>query len=384
MEGIKEVLSDEWYKFKEGYIHKGGMVTRNKADQMPTINEALQHLEGYRPLDYYWNPVPQALIEQIFRKGTQPEGDKNYLHTSFINLDTDDEIISWINVFGLPFLPDEPEKIIDHDENLLIDFRLALKVGVFGVRAYEQDRMIASAAKGDINLNDIKEEIWRLRIIVQIQKALDNDKLTSLPWRTVKHLLEWGYRAILLNPSAYNKRFSELLLGRDIVSILRPWIMLKSESEKALSFYSDLTLLAILYELAIYYLDSTFSEVLKTVNPKRKNGLPYWGFTSLLSAIYLMFHLDSEKLMFPVQCKHVRCGNYFKPTREINNYCKEQCQKNAKSYRFKNKRKLETIKMLREGASLNEMKDKIKGVGPSRIEGWIKNYVNDKGDFQRN
>ena len=381
MEERRKVLSDDWYKFKEGYVIKGGMVTRNKADEMPTINEALHHLEGYCPFDYYWKPLQQPLIDRIFKKGTQPEGEKNYLHTSFINLDTDEEIISWINVFGPPFLPFDSEKIIKYEKNLLIDYRLATKIGVIGAGEYYEDRMIVSAAKGDIDLNHIKEEIWRLRNIVQIQNALEDNELLSLPWGTIRSLLNWAYTYVLSNSSAYNKRFSEMLTGREIISVLEPWVKLDSESAKAFSFYTELKFLPILYEMAIYFLDTTFNGVLNTVNPKRKNGRPYWGFSSLLSAIYMMFHLDSEKLLFPVQCQHVRCGNYFKPSSEKNDYCKEQCQKNAKSYRYKNAKRNEVIKMLKKGASINEIVEAVRGVEQSRIEGWISKFLEDKGVF---
>jgi hypothetical protein len=345
----------KWAKRKK-YILDGRKIVAEKN------NHELKH---YYPFKFHKTSVSKVALNKIFSE-SRNNVDEMPLHLSFANLDpnNDDEILAWINEFGLPFWsfnshPDERKAIYDKEDSgkltrrnknaellnsFYIETTLHKKVSAPLNNAHipikEIDSLVGSS--NNIYIGEVREEIHRLKLMIQIQNALVKNSVEEISYEFIPLLNQW--RILLVD-------FDESIMVSD-----------KEQDE-------------ILLMSAKNYLEVVFNMILEDVRPKLKIGeqpIWQWNFTSLLSAMYLMLFLDFTGSNLPRQCLNKSCNNFFKPARDSNVYCRQECQENAKVQRYRDRKKKEVIQLYINGETIEQIAKRTK-IESRRIKGWINN-----------
>ncbi|RBN42929.1 hypothetical protein DMN50_02515 [Priestia megaterium] len=316
-------------------------------------------LKRYNPLDYYKNPLTIEMVEEIFGKKKKRNTDM-FIHTSFASLDVtnEQEILNWVNTFGLPFVPflkvddKERKQIYESKKNVFFPHdikNLYRKTQEFTLPRPNISRNpllkegIIWETEG-IYIEEVKEEIRRVKYILELKEAKDKSDFSSLSKTALEIVSYW---------QLYTPEYQQNI-AQDLI----------------FSAATD------------HYIVDTFNMALRNVRPLIffENGEGEWGwhFDALLAAIYIMFSIDMTESKIPQKCKYVNCNTYFKATTEANVYCSTQCQDNAKTYRAREKKKRESRKLWQVGKTAEEIIVLI-NVEPYRLKGWINKWEAENG-----
>ena len=316
-------------------------------------------LEKYNPMDYYKNPLPINMVEQIFGENKNKNTDM-YIHTSFASLDVDNEqeILNWINIFGLPFIPflnkDEVERkkiytskkavFFPHDvKNLYRKTQPFILPSPSIVRNPFLKEGLIWETDG-IYVEEVKEEIRRVKYILELKKAKDKKDFSSLSKGAYEILWYWQLHVPEYQPD----------IKQDVI-----------------------------FEATVeHYITEMFNTALRNVTPviffENENGEWKWRFDALLAALYIMFSLDITESRIPQKCSYINCNTYFRPSKATNYYCSSQCQDNAKTYRAKEKKKMKALELWKNGKTREEIVTLLK-VEPYRLKGWVNQWEGENG-----
>jgi len=185
---------------------------------------------------------------------------------------------------------------------------------VFGLLSYpidetnsrKYDFKVSNTLAG-IELHQINNEIMCMKSLIGLYQAIQDDNMLK-----IEELLPEAFR----NPMFQNR--NEHYEIDDIIEI----------------------------ESATNLFDSIINTVLADISPvlfTETGGSMGWNYTSLLSAIYLMFSLDITTKKPPKICANKLCRRIFTPTKETGIYCSGACQHRARQRRYKQKKKKEEL-----------------------------------------
>ena len=342
--GIWEIYGEYWVR--DGYI-------------APNI---FSETKGYNPFSYYrdYSDRDERRVDQkkpVIKKETVEEilgewrSEDLQLHTLFASLDDEEQIIKWINHFGLPFYEQPTQKSwksANGDVKITDLFTLDELTNNGKYRLGNAQQMLLSneqlGYKNEtekeidiwnttvlpVKISRIKAEIKKLRNIFDLHSAIDrkdikkvNSLLAEMDKMIYDSYIEGIKQAITKKKKTSKEEHDFLYLNESVLK----------------NYFFDL-------DYARHKISYTFTVMLEDV----KHLFPYpttrsmqWFFPTLLSAMYVMTYLDFKEGSIPVKCKRKKCSIYFVPERQNKEYCSIPCQKHDKVNRHRIREKLEKI-----------------------------------------
>ncbi len=145
-----------WLKLRK-YVLRDGMI-------VPVLSQGrsywIEDSTTYYPFTYHTSPVPSRLLTKILgenRESAKPV----YLHTLFASLNQQDEVLRWINHFGLPVVCTQSD-----DNSVLVN-----------------KRWYSTSHFQPISLKEVLDEIKCLRLTIDIYeswRAKNSGKIKAL------------------------------------------------------------------------------------------------------------------------------------------------------------------------------------------------------------
>lgn len=307
----------------------------------------------YNPFNYYQEyetatenskqakePVlSKAIVEDILGKWVKDL----QLHTLFASLENDEQVIKWVNYFGLPFYK-EPETQKNIPPWLNVVQKEVVITDIFTLEELRNNtnHKIGRAQMSLFNDGDEKDpveeeiEVWNETVFpIRISRVLEEAKELKTIMDLHRAIIESDYKKmedILVSDDNYK----QIILLESIPNE-REIEMQFNDSTYKIQFKQTPDFMGHARNKIERSLIKNLSEVRHIFAYPSSNW--DWEFPNLLSAMYLMTYLDFKVGKMPIKCKRKKCSIYFVPARGDKVYCSKKCREDDNLYRFRQKGK---------------------------------------------
>lgn len=305
----------------------------HKASSYILFNEFIRpsanaSFETFSPYKYYYEPLSHKQTTEIFGWKCSTE---LRLHTAFASLDPNDPkmLLRWCNNFGIPYTSYYHPTLYPHiAKNFPSEFNKEL--------ADNQGWDL----REDCCIKSFSEEIQIFKSMLDIKSAILKRDFEYLAENKKKNYC--GENTML-----------QTLYQPPPSPVLEQYLFEYERSHRGeIPVHGETKEIGSLIANGIYNIECIINrglegiKITETYLDQDKNKLYYrcqpkeqFQFTSLLSAIYSMVHLDTIKGKSMKICSNEYCGNYFIARIKAAKYCSKECQERAKSRRSSEKSK---------------------------------------------
>lgn len=312
-----------WYKASDYQLDAGMLIS-------PAKNASIEY---YDPFSFYENDIPDEIVSGIF-------GDvfstKFKLHTAFASLDYNNKemLLNWVRAFGVPF-----SLYVRKGSRSPRYINFPIIVPKIFMEMHDLELQ-----EHWIYIDHFANEVERFQKLMQLQTAINNDDVKYLK---ENYILNKNGETPLISHDFFNDNdYSEVLSAHiDQTERKDGRLNIYGVKDKHLNEWIG---------CALYNNENIINPAILGVSPvisyyEKIGNKPYyvkepkwqWAFSSLLSLIYLMAFLDSQKGTSMVKCVNPKCGKFFVPSKITGTHCSLRCQRNHKQQRYRDSSKTE-------------------------------------------